>query len=381
MKRTMGMVMMFVFVTSITQGCGQGTEEEFSYSGYALEAENGGFKAGDLAPVFTDELAAIDAQNEIAYGPDDQAELNTLSAVPPGTKVYTLRVAWGQFPFNPRKEGWTTWNGMIFVKNARVFVKRAIFYERHDFFKPCANRQCVRINSRTLPHHDGLVLKIVPVIDDPSIPPQVYVGFEGLYGRPLRLDQVDGLTEVAVVNPAGDKVVLNGFALGGCPKGALGGVWKRVNRRGGAFAGRWIDEDGLPTGKLAGIWGKRRNGEKVFFGVVSGLNGEFRGLIKGKYKLLENLPGGVFAGHWETAGGMLGGIMMGRFGPNPNGVRPESVFRGLYAANCGQFQGPPDLPQPSDCLADGTCDSTGEGLSGCTCAEDGDSDLADCTCQ
>ncbi len=386
MKRTMSMVMIFGFVTLITLGCGQGVDESFSYSGYALEAENGGFVIGDRAPVFTDELAAVDAQNETAYELNDQAELNTLSEVPPGTRVYTLRVAWGQFPFNPRKQEWTTWNGMVFVKNARVFVKRAIFYERHDFFKPCANHQCVRINSRTLPHHDGLVLKIVPVIDDPTVAPQVYVGFEGLYGRPLRLDQVDGLTEVAVVNPEGDKVVLNGFVLGDCPKGELGGVWKRINRRGGAFAGRWIDEDGLPAGKLAGIWGVRRDGEKVFFGVYTGLGGEFRGLLKGKYRPLQNLPGGVFAGHWETASGMLGGILVGRYGPNPNGTgaeaRPESVFRGLYAANCGQLERPPELPpEPADCLEDGTCDSTGEGLSACTCAEDGDSELADCTCE
>jgi hypothetical protein len=382
MKPSMTMVMMFVFVTAITLGCGQGDDQEFSYSGYSLEAENGGFTTGDMAPVFAEELAAIDAENQIDFALDDQAEMETLSAVPSGTKVYTLGVAWGQFPFNPRKQDWTSWKGMIFVKNARVFVKRAIFYERHDFFKPCANRQCVRINSRTLPHHDGLILKIVPVIDDPAVPPQIYIGFEGLYGRPLRLDQIDGLTELAVINPEGDKVVLNGFAHGDCPQGALGGVWKRVNRRGGAFAGKWIDEDGRPNGNLAGIWGVRRDGEKVFFGVYSGNDGEFRGLLKGKYKPLENLPGGVFAGHWETASGMLGGILMGRYGPNPNGLRPESVFRGIYAANCGQFEGPPDLPpEPADCLEDGTCDSTGEGLSGCTCAEDDGTELADCTCQ
>jgi len=378
----MTMVMMFVFVTAITFGCGQGEDQEFSYSGYSLEAENGGFDTGDQLPVFGDQLAAIDRENQIDYAPDDQAEFQTLSEVPPGTKVYTLRVAWGQFPFNPQKEEWTTWKGMIFVKNARVFVKRAIFYERHDFFQPCANRRCVRINSRTLPHHDGLVLKIVPVIDDPAVPPSVYIGFEGLYGRPLRLDQIDGLTELSVINPEGDKVVLNGFAHGGCPQGALGGVWQRVNRRGGAFAGKWIDEDGLPTGSLAGIWGLRRNGEKVFFGVYSGNAGEFKGLLKGKYRPLQNLPGGVFAGHWETASGTLGGILAGRYGPDPNGNRPESVFRGLYAANCGQFDGPPELPpEPADCLEDGTCDSTGEGLSACTCAGDDASGLADCTCE
>jgi hypothetical protein len=148
-----------------------------------------------------------------------------------------------------------------------------------------------------------------------------------------------------------------------CHKGVLSGVWKRINSRGGVFAGRWIDEDGLPTGRLAGIWGLRSDGERVFYGVYSNANGRFLGLLKGKYKPLDlqndsSRLGCVFAGHWESQEGELSGILKGSAGPGAAGDDDTGVFRGVYAsADCfdeNTLDGM-RLPDSSDCLEDGTC--------------------------
>jgi hypothetical protein len=251
-----------------------------------------------------------------------------------------------------------------------------IYYERHDLFRPCRDHDCVAIDSHTLPHHDGLVLKIVPTAPDARL----LIGFEGLYGRILTLDQLAGLSDHAVVDELGNQVLLDAIARPACPAGVLGGIWKRLDERGGVFAGDWLNEEGLAVGRLAGIWGERQDGQRKLFGIYADRQGRFLGLIRGEYA---DMPfvGGVFGGHWIDADGNQAGVLGGRFGPHPGGY-PLTVFHGRFQAGCG-LADPPGPPAPDasgpDCLAAGVCEPEGQVLQACACEEAPDGSF-DCEC-
>lgn len=395
---------MVVMVAALATGCGSyATEDDFSYQGYNLEEGNGGFTVGQASPEFMVQELADNTVQEMSYTADDGEEGDAESRVPPGRRVAIVRLVWGQFPFNRQLDQWTEWSGLVYAQGAKVFIQRVIYYERHDFVRPCADRSCVLIDSRTLPHHDGLVLKVVP-LPDSDVPVRLFIGFAGLYGRVLNAEQMaDGFSEVATVDELGNKVALNAVVRPACPAGMLAGLWRRVNLRGGVFAGRWLNIEGVQVGRLAGIWGRRRNGQRVLFGVYADMQGNFRGLLKGVYQPFPagpdgELGAGRFLGHWVTAGGELGGVLGGLYRERPAPGAALGGFHGRFRAACGaEPLDPGELP--GDCLESGAevcppngepgnceCSSTGSGESTCTC-HDGDGaegqqqpDLADCSC-
>ena len=379
--KTLSTIVLPLAFAALLANCGGSDEGILAEQGYSIELDNGGFELGQTAPEFSSFELKRQAMQSMSYDLDDQAEALALSTSdqPEGRKVFILRLAWGQFPFKPELTEPTHWRGLVYGLGAKVFVQRAIYYENHDFFRPCRGHDCVRIDSRTLPHHDGLVLKIVPTHPDA----QVLIGFEGLYGRIIPLQALEGLTDVGQVDDLGNKVVLDAFARPPCPAGMLGGVWKRLDERGGVFAGDWLNEEGLVAGKLTGIWGERKSGEKVMFGIYGDFQGQFLGLIRGGY-VHPSLVGGVFAGHWTDRNGDLAGVLGGRFGPHPNG-QPVAVFHGRFQAGCGQALPPAaigGLPaEPDDCFGAGVCETTGQVLEACQCEDTPPNEAADCLCQ
>ena len=144
-------------------GCGQTDEQVLAEQGYSVELADGGFCLGqDLPPLAVEELDAEQIQT-LAYDADDASMADAEAGRPAGAPVFVVRLAWGQFPLDRELDEWTRWRGLVAGLGAKVFVQRVIYYERHDFFRPCRDHDCVAIDSRTLPHHDGLVLKIVVV--------------------------------------------------------------------------------------------------------------------------------------------------------------------------------------------------------------------------
>jgi len=290
----------------------------------------------------------------------------------------------------------------------------------------------VLIDSVTLPHHDGLLLKIVPAPGAEDVEPGIALGFEGLFGRAIALSELDGLTEAVQVDDKGNRVLVDAMASHPCPHGFMQGIWKRVNRRGGAFKGRWVNERGEIDGLMAGIWGVRKNGQRVLFGVYADPDGHHRGLIKGTYRPGPNGGGGVFVARWIDRDRKLGGVLRGHYG-SPDGVSGRGAFRGKWRVACNadipehgfcpglgnqreeclrsdaEVCPPDDAPvecrcvtgpesrriclctdcykkDVSDgsavtCLDDGSCDATGSDASGCTCTDDtNDPSLVDCEC-
>ncbi|RME24320.1 MAG: hypothetical protein D6806_09770 [Deltaproteobacteria bacterium] len=388
----------------VAAGCGTYGTDDFTYQGYNLEEGNGGFAAGQPLPSFLEQEMVDNGIQEISFTQDDAEETEAEAQAPEGKKISIVRLLWGQFPFNRRIDQWTEWSGIVYARGAKVFIQRIIYYERHDFVRPCADRSCVLIDSRTLPHHDGLVLKVVP-LPDANEPVRLFIGFAGLYGRILNADQMtSGFSEVATVDELGNKVVLNSLPRPACPAGMIAGLWKRLAPRGGVFAGRWLNTEGVQTGRLAGIWGRRRNGQRVFFGIYADNEGNFRGLLKGVYQPFQRPSGidvaaGRFAGHWVNADGSLGGVLGGLYRERPALGAESGGFHGRFHAACeaepldpgeldpGCLQSGAEVCEPSGSPQDCECSSAAEsGESTCSC-HDGDGsegaqqpDQADCNC-
>ena len=322
-------------------GCGE-DDEGFEYQGYALESDDGGFAEGEDLPDFDDGELEDDPIDERDFDEDDADEAEAERTRPEGRTSYLVRLGWGQFPGNRELEQPTRWKGIVHGRGAKVFIVKTFAYERHDFVRPCRDRSCALIDSVTLPHHDGLLLRVVPV---PGFEgePGIALGFEGLFGRAITLSELDGLTEVAQVDRLGNRVVLDAMAVHPCPHGFMKGVWKRVDRKGGAFKGRWVNGRGETDGIMAGIWGLRRNGQRVFFGVYADPDGNHRGLLKGTYRPAPNAPGGVFVGRWINKAGTLGGVLRGHYS-NPDDVVGRGGFRGKFRVACNA-----DLPENGFC--------------------------------
>jgi hypothetical protein len=235
------------------------------------------------------------------------------------------------------------------------------------------------------PHHDGLVLKIVPIGPNPK----VHIGFEGLYGRSMTAEEIaGGIADATQVDELGNKVTVVAYARPSCPAGTIGGVWKRLNEQGGVFAGRWFNEEGLSTGKLSGIWGRKESGERVMFGIYADADDNFLGLIKGTYAPVGQ-KGGIYAAYWLNAQGTLGGILVGLYGRRLDASTGEvgpGMFGGRFQAACGLFTPQPPPPAdpsapPTDCVENGTCTDSGEGIvDDCNCTDSNGDGTVDCDC-
>ena len=61
-----------------------------------------------------------------------------------------------------------------------------------------------------------------------------------------------------------------------------------------------MDDEGEPSGHIRGIYGRRENGEQVFFGKFINREGEFKGIFRGEY------GDGHFGGRWIHRAGERG---------------------------------------------------------------------------
>jgi hypothetical protein len=326
---------------SVTPDNGEG---EMVYGTFALEAEDGGFdedSAEEVEDFFTEpEADELDELEE--FFADDDAEdaaldevLETDPELADGVKAARLLISWGQFPIDWDLDEVTAWSGFVYGLGAKVFVRRALRYEQHDYYAPCAGHQCVMIFSHTMPHHDGLLLTVVakPGAENP----RVVINFPGLYKRVIPVAAIPAVSDVTTVDDLGNKVVLMGTTIKPlCEAGLTHGYWKRLNPKGGIFGGKWVSHDGAPMGKLAGIWGKRNDGTRVLFGAYLSANGAFEGVIKGTYTPLPAASdkfGGVFNAKWFDLDKAVGGILRGRYSIAPTGGK--GAFLGRWAKKCG----------------------------------------------
>jgi hypothetical protein len=120
---------------------------------------------------------------------------------------------------------------------------------------------------------------------------------------------------------AGDGFKVMAVALrdADCDHGFMRGRWHAIAPGLGVYRGLVVGPEGGVIGHVRGIWGERKNGDKVMFGKFIDDAGHFKGIIAGTY------GGGDFAAKWIVASGEHG-VIKGKYVEAPN------VRGGLFAA-------------------------------------------------
>jgi hypothetical protein len=292
-------VIMFLLGSFVLSGCEKSTsteqEETFGYAGFNLEYENGGFTSEDNLPEnFENEDPATFADDETGYAEDPSldSELKSDEAKPDAV-VFFLRIIWGQIPANPENTAKTVWDGKIYSNSAAIKIMKIIRFEPEtDKVLPRTDKKVVEFTSTTLPHNDGLLLKIIApkneilaaLKNDTAVIPAITFETKP-YTKTIPLTDINGLHKMVTVDNLGNKVFAAGFLKPAfdCPKGFIDGYFKKVTEKGGIFGGKWISMNGEYHGKLAGIWGLNKKGKKVIYGIYTGIDSKFKGLVKGHY--------------------------------------------------------------------------------------------------
>jgi len=379
-------ILTLVGFSLLSTGCmGEGDDDpnaqadELEFSTYALESDNGGFEDedNDLEEFFEDlEESYLEEADDEYEGDLDTEE--DIEAEPMKKKLkFRLVVLWGQFPFNPSVEKATNWLGIVAPLAGKVYLNKTVRFEgkKQDKVKKCYDHKCLLINTHTLPHHDGVAMTIVTPADPVPADFKVVVKFPGKFQRVLKAKDLMHRAEVTTVDNLGNKVVILAHRVGPCPKGFLKGVWKRLNKKGGIYAGKWRNAKGTVVGKLAGIWGKRKNGKRVLFGLYTDKAGKFQGLIKGTYKPAPLLAagekeGGFFKAHWVDKNGKFKGKLRGRYGIADEGGKGR--FIGVWKAKCTKKE---DNADPADEVLEPGCDTGTDEV----CEPDGEIGICECS--
>lgn len=340
--KVLWLVGFFALLPFLFINCGEGTgeeEESLSYQGFALESENGGFsKAEDLTPFEGEEPEEF--ADETMDVNDEDVNDAAVDVTKPDIDVYLLKIIWGQLKRNPSLKIDTVWDGSVYSNSALVKVKRLIRFEKEtDYILPDKDPKKVTFKSITRPHNDGLVL-LVALAKNRPLPVISTITFETKpLTRTYKIAELDGLKEVIKVDNLGNRVAFLGVKLpkNKCPHGFLDGYWKRINKIGGIFGGKFVGSEGKVEGKIAGLWGQRKNGKRVFFGIFVDKDKKLKGFLRGTYKpysqvLPGNVDGGVFHGIYLTIDKEHKGVLKGLYFVAPEGNKGK--FVGTYREKC-----------------------------------------------
>ncbi len=296
----------------------------------SLEKDFGGFTTSDEAPMFNDEEVMAEAVEDAEAGDPLAAESLLMADSQSAAKAYFLRLKWGLLEFDSTATASVNWSGSIVITRGTLAALKKIAFERGDYIeRPRNNRKEIAFSSVTKQHYDGLLLMIVD--KDTVASAGTLTITLGSYSRTLAYTELDSLDLIETLDAAGHQVSIVSRSREARPfaGGFLEGRWVRTNRLGGEFHGRWISGEGGNAGTLHGIWGERRNGERVFFGKYIGNSGEFGGLLAGHWDYARGNQAGWFEGSWfdrnrEATGHLKGHFLIG------NGQGQRGFFAGRW---------------------------------------------------
>ena len=296
----------------------------------SLEKDFGGFTTADEAVLFGDEeLRAEFHEDANVNDPLSLATATDLSSSA-GSKSIEVRIVWGMLAGDPNAKELIDWSGKVSVTRGVLAVQKTIRFESElqgdRLHLPRTSAQELAFTSHADTHFDGLLLLIVD--QDPGGAPGEFTLQAGEYSRTLTFDELAPLNIVEPVGPNANAVSIIGRRRGvqAVNGGFLAGRWLKSDDEGGRYFGRWINNEGENAGAVRGIWGVRRNGERVFYGKLIGMNGEFGGLLGGHWSY-DGDESGVFEGKWYN------------FNLEENGVLAGHFQLGASRKDCGFFDG------------------------------------------
>jgi hypothetical protein len=291
----------------------------------ALEQENGGLEMTDEAPLFADEAAfqaaAIESDTRVT---DTMAQDPTVTAIE--NKVdgarHRLVIAWGRMPADPNATTGRNWSGSLALSRGALVIGRTIgFEEATDRVLPRETRDRIAFESVTRPFADGFVLRVLDPDPSQGALHLTYTSADGSVTRDLDLSQLaDGPLSIDVGD--GNRIVALAMRENDrCDHGFMRGRWVALRPNMGVYRGVVANAEGEPVGHIRGIWGQRRNGNKVMFGKYIDGEGRFRGLLVGTYDaghwharwLISTGDHGVARGLYFDAPNARGGMFVGRW--------------------------------------------------------------------
>ncbi len=290
--------------------------------------------------------------------PGDTADAN---AVPDGADVYHLLVVWGRPVFTPNAKKITDWTGQIRVTAGTIRPLRLVRFDLEDHLVADNDPTSVHFVSKTRPHHDGLLLRIVA----PAGANGEVVFQTGPLTKSFAFSELAHL-HAAVPTGGGEGVLFVGKAFDpACAGGFLKGFWKRSGPHGGLLGGAWFNAQGDAVAKVLGIWGQRKDGKRLLFAMLVSPSG-LKGVIAGTYAPFPvELPG-------VLDGGMFKGLLIGP------GLAPLAGFKGAYTEPVvpgkGFFLGG---WTPASCL-DLPKKPCADGADAATCVSDEATPMCDC---
>jgi hypothetical protein len=312
----------------------------------SLDEPFGGYKAADQPPGFGESeiLSTMTADEAAPEFAGDSVDVDTLYGNPRFT-LYTITVRWGQLEGDSTVTAETDWSGMASLVRGHLKLTRIILFERgqDSIIRPRPSPLEIGWVSKTIGHFDGLSFLIAdPLFPDDVLPVESSFTFStGPFTATFDLDDLADLDTVITVDNQGNQVAITAHRLAPdpCGKGFMEGVWRANNHlnKMGKFLGKWVADDGSLTGHFRGHWGKRGNGEQVFFGQWIDLSGVFKGLLRGTWEPDPDRPG-----HGYLHGGIFidGQTEIGRF-------RGEYILPHINESG-GYFQGGWQLHCPDE---------------------------------
>lgn len=348
-------------IAALVAGCGADlgdSDDEVAFATFNLEADDGGFDPTIASTIAFEE---DDPEAFADEGPvmEEPSVDTAIAELGPDADLdrYEIRLVWGQRKLSPDTPP-TDWSGAISTNLGAIRVIRTLRFEQNDSVLERTSPQSVEFISRTKPHHDGLRLRlVVPRNPAAAMAGELTIQMGADIDITIPHHKLRHLIRAKRVDDLGNGLAIVAFRHTPCPKGIVAGHWRRLNKRGGVFAGKVRNAKGEKMGRLVGIWGTRKNGDRRFFGLYV-TDGKPAGVVRGTWKSLPNGNGGVFRGQWVTKNGEHMGMLRGHYRHAPD--VPAGAFLGIWNEKCGADDVPPLLADPTKapkdlCSADGTC--------------------------
>jgi len=175
---------------------------------------------------------------------------------PGSPAAFHVRVAWGYLAGKRNwDETWVDWSGSLGVSSGEVALEHLVFFEPRDRPVPSSNPSQVSWKSRTGPHYDGLVMKVMPSTSDAVVHVQTPLLSVDLPTQALAA----GLERYEVVDDAGHEVAISSIPDTDCGGFVFGYELPVLRSSGLVFGGRLT----TASGKTAGMLRFHANGDKL----------------------------------------------------------------------------------------------------------------------
>lgn len=345
MKKTHLSALLATVLVGAMVACGQTTGDSQTELDLALHQEYGALSEADEESDFGDEdLSSAEDLNEEedTEVSDDTANSDADVAeaeADPALRKMMIAVMWGQLRPRPMMREITDWTGHISIDNGALRVLRTLRFERGDHLVRRPNAHVVPFVSKTAPHADGLLLEVIlhPRLATNDGPPTLSIE-TAAYSDSLVLQPGMRLSRAVRVDDLGNAVAYHIFrpnADEGCTEGLMVGRYVKKDdaadgRALGVIKGKYLSFDGSVAGKIKGLYGERQNGKQVFFAKVIKRNGDFRGILAGRW------GEGKYKGRYLAKNRMVTGVVQGiyREGRVDDG---NGFFMGRWSVGCNEI--------------------------------------------